>query len=185
MIQRTSSKGTSKKKVLVLVGAGIGVLIMVLALLSTGGIELSPGDMHAIHDKFDELDNRLARLEDTKKRIIFLQKQERAIEQRIAGYPEGGASLEEQVEALSKRVERLEKQVAPGTSKTGGTSPGSPKPLPVPGGHYHTVQQGDTLSKIARQYGISIEQLCRLNNMTPNQVIYPGERLVVAPAANE
>jgi LysM repeat protein len=186
MQQTRSSGSTSKGIVLVLVGAGIGVLLIVLVLFSSGEIELAPGDMHAVQEKFRELEGRIARLEDTKERIIFLQKQERAIKERIAAYPGGEmVPLEEQVESLSERVERLEKAVAAGASKPGGISPRSGEASPVPGGRYHMVHQGDTLSKIANQYGISVEQLCRLNNMTPYQVIYPGERLLVAPAASQ
>jgi len=183
--QSTSSQVTSKRKPLILVGTGIGVLIVIVAFFFTGGIELSPRDRDAIAEKFDELESRIARLEDTKKRIIFLQKQERAIKKRIAGYHEGGVSLEEQVQALSERMDRLEKAIAPSGSKKEAVSPGSREPAPVPGGRYHRVQAGDTLSKIAQKYGISVAQLCRLNNITPNQVIFPGERLMVAPPSNQ
>jgi hypothetical protein len=184
MQRRRSSLATSKRTVLVLVGIGIGALLIVFMVFSSGDIELSPGDMGAVQEKFDQLEKRIARLEDTKKRIIFLQKQERAIKERLAGYPGGGVSVEERIEALSERVDRLEKTVAAAAPKPGPLSPKSGTPVPVPGGRYHMVEKGDTLSKIAQQYGISVEQLCRVNNMTSHQVIYPGERLLVAPAAS-
>ncbi|HET7415220.1 MAG TPA: LysM peptidoglycan-binding domain-containing protein [Arthrobacter sp.] len=42
----------------------------------------------------------------------------------------------------------------------------------------HTVQSGDTLSKIAAQHGVSLQQVFQLNNMGWNDsVIYPGERI--------
>lgn len=42
----------------------------------------------------------------------------------------------------------------------------------------HTVQQGDTLSKIAAQHNVSLQQVFQLNNMGwNNSVIYPGERI--------
>lgn len=42
----------------------------------------------------------------------------------------------------------------------------------------HTVQAGDTLSKIASQHGVSLQQVFQLNNMGWNDsVIYPGERI--------
>lgn len=44
---------------------------------------------------------------------------------------------------------------------------------------YHTIKRGDTLSKIARQYGTSINNLCKLNNITPNSIIREGKRLRV------
>jgi uncharacterized protein (UPF0335 family) len=175
---------TSKRKALILVGVGIGALLILVALFSRGRIDLSQGDMRAIQGRFRQLERRIDRLEDTKERIIFLQKQERAIKQRIAGH-NGGGPLTEQLEALNERVEHLEKTLAAGSSRTVAQSQDTREPLAVPGGRYHVVQSGDTLYVIAQRYGISVEQLCRLNNMTLNQVIYPGERLMVAPAASQ
>ncbi len=48
------------------------------------------------------------------------------------------------------------------------------------GGRVHVVRRGETLSRIARRYGLSVRQLCRLNGIEPGTVIHPGDRLVVA-----
>jgi len=42
---------------------------------------------------------------------------------------------------------------------------------------YHRVKQGDTLGKIARKHGVSINTLCRLNNIKPNKVLRVGTTL--------
>jgi len=44
---------------------------------------------------------------------------------------------------------------------------------------YHTVRSGDTLSKIARQYGTSVSRICKLNGISSTKVIRPGQRLRV------
>lgn len=44
---------------------------------------------------------------------------------------------------------------------------------------YHEVQRGDTISEIAKEYGITIQELCRLNEITPRTIIRPGEMLIV------
>lgn len=43
---------------------------------------------------------------------------------------------------------------------------------------YHTVQQGDTLWGIARQYRASVEQIRRLNDLRSNE-LSPGQRIRV------
>jgi murein DD-endopeptidase MepM/ murein hydrolase activator NlpD len=43
----------------------------------------------------------------------------------------------------------------------------------------HKVRQGDTLSRIASKYHISIAQLCRINNITPQTVLKIGKSLVL------
>ncbi len=45
---------------------------------------------------------------------------------------------------------------------------------------YHKVQSGDTLSKIARKYGMSIKQLCKLNSITTRTVLRTGKSLRVS-----
>lgn len=42
---------------------------------------------------------------------------------------------------------------------------------------YYTVRRGDTLSKIALSYGITVNQIVEWNNIQNPNLIYPGERL--------
>ena len=44
---------------------------------------------------------------------------------------------------------------------------------------YITVKAGDNLSVLARRYGTTVNQLCRLNGIKPNAVIRIGQRLRV------
>ncbi len=41
----------------------------------------------------------------------------------------------------------------------------------------YTVQSGDTLYKIARNYGVSVTDLINLNRLTHPDLIYPGQVL--------
>lgn len=41
---------------------------------------------------------------------------------------------------------------------------------------YH-VRRGDNLSRIARRFGVTVNDLCSWNGLTPRSLIYPGERL--------
>lgn len=42
---------------------------------------------------------------------------------------------------------------------------------------YHKVRPGDNLSKIARRYGVTVQQLCKLNKMRPNTVLRVGKKI--------
>ena len=44
---------------------------------------------------------------------------------------------------------------------------------------WYRVRQGDTLEKIARRNGTSITQLCKLNGISRNRTLHPGDRLRV------
>ena len=53
---------------------------------------------------------------------------------------------------------------------------------PVPDVHHH-VRRGDTLSSIARRYGVSMESL-RVANDLSGSVIHPGQSLLVPPSGS-
>jgi len=115
-----------------------------------------------------------------------------ALEQRVTGLEAqitdlqgksnkeaSGPFLLHQVEALTKRVEALER---------GGQQPGiEPKTRPSPQKpevtsqkKYHTVQRGETLLKIGKKYGIAVEELRKLNNLSKGQSIKIGQKLLVS-----
>ena len=44
---------------------------------------------------------------------------------------------------------------------------------------YYTVRSGDNLTKIARQYGTTVNQIAKWNNIKNVNLIYPGQKLRV------
>ena len=46
---------------------------------------------------------------------------------------------------------------------------------------YHVVRPGENLFRIGLKYNITLDGMCRLNNLTSNQPIQPGQRLLVSP----
>ncbi len=52
-------------------------------------------------------------------------------------------------------------------------------PRPPSGTTYHTVQTGETLGKIAQQYGLTTAALARANGITNADLIRVGQRLVI------
>ena len=45
--------------------------------------------------------------------------------------------------------------------------------------HIHVVKAGETLYQISRKYGVTVDQLKKLNNMGKDITIRPGQELVV------
>lgn len=43
----------------------------------------------------------------------------------------------------------------------------------------HTVEKGETYYSISRKYGISVDQLCAMNNLTVNDVLKVGQKLSI------
>ncbi len=42
---------------------------------------------------------------------------------------------------------------------------------------YHTVRKGDTLSKIAKKYGVSVSRLCKLNGISRKKILRIGQKI--------
>lgn len=110
----------------------------------------------------------------------------RALQDRVAALETRGervADLEKQVAALEARLENLQQTVTQirysarrGTVTREGPAEG--------GRRSHVVRSGENLSLIARKYGISVAELCRFNQITPKQVIRPGQKLWIEPSGN-
>lgn len=50
---------------------------------------------------------------------------------------------------------------------------------PVLQNNYYTVQRGDTLSSIARRYGVTVQYLVNLNGIRNPNLIYPGQLIKI------
>jgi LysM repeat protein len=116
-----------------------------------------------------------------------------ALEQKIAGLEKQLAELQgkistlgqdpallQRVDALAKKVEALEKQKQPTAESKAKPSP-SPKPAVSTEKQYHTVQKGESLFGISKKYGISVEELRKQNNLSADQPLRTGQKLLVSP----
>jgi LysM repeat protein len=77
--------------------------------------------------------------------------------------------LENQIKKLDRSVSQLNRSLALKTGK----------------GRYHVVRRGETLSVIAQKYGITINELCRLNRITPKSVIHPGQKIFITSGSKQ
>ena len=122
----------------------------------------------------------------------LLQLKVTALEQKIAGLEQQLAELQgkittsgkdpallQQVNALAKRIEALEKQKQPTSESKGKPSPPSKQAVSTEK-KYHTVQKGETLHLISKKYGISVEELRKRNNLSADQPIRTGQKLLVS-----
>jgi len=122
----------------------------------------------------------------------LLQLKVTALEQKIAGLEQQLAELQgkittsgkdpallQQVNALAKKVESLEKQKQLTAESKAKSSPPSKQAVSTEK-KYHTVQKGETLSWISKKYGISVEELRKQNNLSADQPIRTGQKLLVS-----
>jgi hypothetical protein len=84
--------------------------------------------------------------------------------------------IEERLGVLETKIALIEKNVNPGFFEKKAAST-----MSKPQGEYHTVRPGDSLSAIATKYGLTVDLLCKLNQLTVDKPIKPDQKLLVSP----
>ena len=123
-----------------------------------------------------------------------------ALEKRIAGI-ERRLDMDQGQSLLAKRIENLESDInnlrqrlmmlsksiepAKAARPPGKAGPLSSKSRELPNGaaspQYHEVEPGETLFRIGRQYGVSVDDLRKFNKLSEDEMIHPGQKLIVSP----
>jgi len=164
---------------LILVGAGILFFIILIVLLSGGNSELSKEDLAGISARIDLLEKRLTRLEEMELRIATLQKQGTMLEQSIGTTDGSIRSLTQRVDSLTQSLEARGKETTSVAKATEATASIKRKAVSPDKRRVHEVRRGENLYKISLKYGLTVDELCKLNSIKPNQAIYPGQKLFV------
>ena len=55
------------------------------------------------------------------------------------------------------------------------------RPLTAPSSDLYRVRPGDSLSQIAHRFKLDTADLLRWNGLTNNDLIYPGQELIISP----
>jgi len=151
------------------------LLGILLVLIFAGGILYSlsnrPTDGEA-----SSLQSKVTALEE---KIAGLEKQLADLQGKISTSGPDPALLQ-RVDALAQNVEALKKQKKPTAKSKAKPIPPS-KPAVSTKQQYHTVQKGETLYRISKKYGVSVEKLQKLNNLSADQPLRIGQKLLVSP----
>jgi len=165
---------------------GILVVIILIVLFLKSGDKSPIDDPASIQAKFDELESKLKHIEELAAKVPYLEKEEKTLQQSIHETVRSGKDLAERVDSLSKKVQKLEKGIASvPNDKAKDSVTIHEKPVSAAKKRFHEVRAGENLYRIAKTYGITLDELCRLNNMTPNQTIQPGQKLLLAPSSDQ
>jgi LysM repeat protein len=125
------------------------------------------GELSLLESKVTGLEQKAAELE----------KQLAEVQEKISTFGSDPALLQ-RVDTLALKVEELEKQPIAQLK----TKPSSPSKSAVSSKKlYHTVKKGETLYRISKKYGISVNELRKLNKLSADQPIRIGQKLLVSP----
>jgi LysM repeat protein len=176
---------TSQQKPLILGGIGVLLMIVLIALFFGGGDTLSKKDLTSFKARLDLLEKRLTRFDGVELRVASLEKKEKELEQSMAEADRSKKLLTQQYTTLNQRLDSLQKETPLVPAKSEALIAPQKKPPTLGKKRFHEVRSGDTLYGIANKYGISVKELCRLNNISQNKIIQPGQKLVVSQGSQK
>ena len=91
------------------------------------------------------------------------------------------ASLTARIESMANQIQSTSHSSAPAATVETQTPTVPIADQKATKAKIHTVQKGETLYRISRQYNLSVEQLRQYNKLDPKASIYPGQKLNVSP----
>ena len=156
-----------QRTVKILGGLVILVLIMLFAHIYRGGTNLSPEDLKGIRTDVANLEKGLWTLEE---KITFLEASGKEMQKSILGAKRSRETISASLKDLSREIGQFEKRIESieGKRKAQTTK------------EYYEVRPGDTLYRISQQYGISLDELLRLNGLAPDHLLRPGQKLIIS-----
>jgi len=172
-----------QKKTLFIGGAVVLVIIIIVVLLSSKGNDLSKADFNALIKRVDRIEAQVTDIEGIEKRMAAsLQAQKNTLRKSVTAATGTGGTMVQQLDLLARKVEALQQKMGSVVKEVQAIRTGTGDRVQVKKTQYHVVVRGESLYRIAKKYGLTVDGLCKLNKMIPRQPIYPGQKLLVSIA---
>jgi len=162
------------RKPLLVIGLIVLFVIFIVAFCSQEESDRPQANLHTVIERVDDIETRLRNMEGILDRVTATE--DVTI---TAGTEEAtvrrNSTLTQKVEELEQKIESINRDIQ-------AISTGTEETVTAGETQYHVVLHGESLYRIARKYGMTINELCRINNISRRRPIHPGQRLLVSPA---
>ncbi|MGD2126926.1 MAG: LysM peptidoglycan-binding domain-containing protein [Desulfobacteraceae bacterium] len=172
--QSRPESSRSDRRFLIYGGMAIFILIVVSTFLVKAHDKVLEKDLDALKQRAVTLEEKFPRLAGELTRL----------ESFISKFDGSLTSLTSRLDALSQNIDRMAKKMALTAIDIKTSMSPHEKPTSRTKSRYHEVRPGETLFRIAKRYGINVDELCSLNHITPKTVIHPGQKLLVTFASS-
>lgn len=171
---------------------GIGIVLVVVVFYAVfprkGAQDVFP-DSGAVSDRLQQVEEKIGGMEAALGEVDALKKDIEPVKNAILRMDTTDASVSTRLDRMEKQLALLQKEIEEIKNKTSAevkspalsttksaTSSGT---ATVSQAGDYVVRKGDTLYGIGRRYGISVETIRALNNLTDQDAIHPGQKLKV------
>ena len=165
---------------LVLLGLGFFVMIVLfIVFLSKTNDIAGKTEIISIEKRLALLEERFGKVDEIDEKLILLDMQGKKIELFIDRFDRFETSLSLKMDIINNELYTSKKK----GKKTAESKKPEQKKIVKKITHltYHEVKAKETLYQISRRYGLTVDDLRKLNRLTPEAVIHPGQKLIVAP----
>jgi len=170
---------------LVVAGGVCAVLLVGLLFgLFRGEPPMTPQDLAPLTTRLDQLENKLRKFEDAEERIAYLEKELNGIRKAMDKAAEAQKAAAREASAAAEKIKASEAKPVVEAKPAPKSPSASEKPEIDKKARYHKVAAGDTLYRISQRYGVTVQQLCQWNKITPDHKIVLGQSLLVSSGTN-
>jgi anti-anti-sigma factor len=161
------------KMPLFFIAGGVFLFLLLLIIYMTRD---SSSDLQPLEKKMALIEQKVALLEGQGKEISGMSGKLESMKKELT---DRSQHLEKELARLRSDMESAQAKVPPAPPAAPSPAVAAPAKPPQKPEKYHTVAKGETLFGISKKYGLSLDELRRLNNLKPGQSIAIGQKLVV------
>ena len=188
--KKDNKKGFKLGKVqvlfILLTSAIVALVVALLVLLINGGNAMnSPQQLANIEKRLQKLEERVDKYEGIDEKVTAIWEQAKSFEKFKDRFERSEASTSLRMDHLTMSLESLQKQINESRAASKAKGPGNR----VAGKssvktQYYQVKPGDTFYSISKQYDLKVDELLKMNQLEPDSVIVPGQKLIVRRSAD-
>lgn len=186
-MRNLSSKFLNKNEIaFIIVGAGIFIAIFFFIISVTKRHQIvNETDLQSVNERLQIIEERLTAIQTAEDKPFTLEAESKELDNLTKHYEEMENTLTEELHRLTQKINEIERSIQIFQS-TNTPTPADPNPPIVQADSgsnpqtFHTVRPGDTLYSISKRYDITLDDLYRINQFSPGEKIYPGQKLSIS-----
>ena len=173
-------------------GAVLIVLVLIFGVIFSGRNDNADREyLQSLEARIEQLEKKLETM-DTRDQIPEqFARQERELNtmgKRLNGFE---STVSTQIDQIIKELGALHQKLDRTPAAKAKALPSAEKksaaaaPKKAAAAEFYQVQAGDTLYRISRRFGLTVEQLQSYNSIAPDAAIHPGQKLRLTPKTKQ
>ncbi len=169
---------------------GVALFVVVLGglkLIFSGGAVVDEERFQALEAKIQSLEDNYEKFDSIDSKVTRIWEQAKSFENFKERFDRTEASMTLRMDHLATNIDSVQKRLAktdtnsapPASARKSSTKSATQKSAKAPLVRYHTVAPKETLYGISLKYGIKLDNLLEMNNLSKDTVIQPGQKLIV------